>query len=1167
MLVLLEHDFNYLFTNMKICDYMQSKKQLELKFVKNMLDYITSQLVGSSEEYKRFEEERRPSDLIIAGNLTYRKVQNNNSEEKKIIDDEEEFVELDDEEEIDELDDEEEENPNIQTTKKSSMDITQQSVSCLIQKDQEGLVKIIPKFSVFYKTFPTYEEQMRYYNLSFKKTDESMPIATIWKRIDFNGDEIEIIVEKKDDVSIVKHIKLEKIYSKIEEDSDYFLKIALSKKEKQELNLRKLFDEENPENKQQFQDLIKKLVNSQKISKICYSSRNFPWEVQVEVLRENYSNKFDLITFSLSNIHDVVKNEHPINDPTIFNTSLQIKLPHFKLDPFSHSITYDEETVSFKKIVRGINCNPIYNKKDKTIFTESIGIFEQIRISPVIAHIGISTKFNDFKSEHTTDFLEKIYDFYKKWIDIKKKSSSIDSYQKAIKHHEKNLNYYRNGLNSIYKDKEAKLSFQLMQETFSNSSKYQDWRLFQIIFIVMQISSIVDPNKRDIAHILHVQTGGGKSEAYFGIVVFTLFYDRLRNKDYGVSGFSKFPLRMLSIQQLQRIVGIIAHAERIRKREKIGKIPFSLGYFVGISEDFPRENKTIIDKINDKKKLGENLNGKIIEECPFCNSKVILHYDEIIGRIIHKCTNKDCAEVFYIYFTQEDVYRQIPSFIISTVDKLSVIGWNRRAKTLFGARFTKCPEGHGYIPIGDKCLKEDCDETGLDLQQSSSLFAPTLMIQDEMHLISEGFGTINSHFESFFNALVQNFSNQSLKYIAMTATVTGAKNHIKQLYQRDLHIFPGYPIGEKGIDDFFYNIENVNGEPEIQRLILGLKPNRRDNQYASLVTLLHISRYLTSCWKNSSVICKEYGVTKDEFLQILTFYQSYLGYFLKKADVHSIEYYLSLIVNDKLSVDNFHLSARTLTGDNSLDEIKDSIRWVEESPKSFLKDANLNVIFATSVVSHGVDIENWNFMFFQGIPRRTAEYIQSLSRVGRQHIGLIFVWFYPNRVRDLSFYQYFNEYHEILDKKVEPIPISRWATLGIKQTINTLFSAAILNYYSEVIGRPIYKVEDINQIFSEESKRKEIINFLWKAYNVEHPIKPEQIYYKEQIEIEVERRFEKLSNYKMGKYLNYFVMALGTTPEPYFKNQMGMRGIQDSLLLTPHYQTKVFSKKYNRDEK
>ena len=76
-------------------------------------------------------------------------------------------------------------------------------------------------------------------------------------------------------------------------------------------------------------------------------------------------------------------------------------------------------------------------------------------------------------------------------------------------------------------------------------------------------------------------TGGGKSEAYFGIVVFSAFFDRLSGKEFGVTALTKFPLRMLSVQQLQRIANLFIWAEEIRLEEDLGGEPFSIAYFVG----------------------------------------------------------------------------------------------------------------------------------------------------------------------------------------------------------------------------------------------------------------------------------------------------------------------------------------------------------------------------------------------------------------------------------------------------------------------------------------------------------------------------------------------------------------------------------------------------------
>src|SRR3546814_17309527 len=51
-----------------------------------------------------------------------------------------------------------------------------------------------------------------------------------------------------------------------------------------------------------------------------------------------------------------------------------------------------------------------------------------------------------------------------------------------------------------------------------------------------------------------------------------------------------------------------------------------------------------------------------------------------------------------------------------------------------------------------------------------------------------------------------------------------------------------------------------------------------------------------------------------------------------------------------------------------------------------LSEALRNIV-ATSAISHGVDVDKFNAMFFAGLPADIAEYIQASSRVGRNHVG------------------------------------------------------------------------------------------------------------------------------------------------------------------------------------
>ena len=188
-------------------------------------------------------------------------------------------------------------------------------------------------------------------------------------------------------------------------------------------------------------------------------------------------------------------------------------------------------------------------------------------------------------------------------------------------------------------------------------------------------------------------------------------------------------------------------------------------------------------------------------------------------------------------------------------------------------------------------------------------------------------------------------------------------------------------------------------------------------------------------------------------------------------------------------------------------------------------------------------------MEFQGIPRNTAEYIQAFSRVGRKYPGIIFVWFYPNRARDLSYYQNFVDFHSILQHKVEDVPLNRWSKLGLKQTFTSIFNGSILNYFSQVIGEPLYSVDKVNEIFSLKENREKLINFIKKAY-ISNSKMIGAKHFNIEIPKETEERLNELKNYNGGEK-NFFPNALKDNANKYYRTQYGMRGIQDEILLKP----------------
>ena len=55
-----------------------------------------------------------------------------------------------------------------------------------------------------------------------------------------------------------------------------------------------------------------------------------------------------------------------------------------------------------------------------------------------------------------------------------------------------------------------------------------------------------------------------KAQNYLGLALAHAFWDRLRGKKFGVTAWIKFPLRLLSMQQLERVVGLTAFADMVR---------------------------------------------------------------------------------------------------------------------------------------------------------------------------------------------------------------------------------------------------------------------------------------------------------------------------------------------------------------------------------------------------------------------------------------------------------------------------------------------------------------------------------------------------------------------------------------------------------------------------
>jgi len=909
---------------------------------------------------------------------------------------------------------------------------------------------------------------------------------------------------------------------------------------------------------------------------------NCLWNAKISVVLTEFGNDNVLISFNYENNG---RDPEELDDfeRTLFNCKLDIDIGNLITTEFIDEYQYEGHKQRYFYDFRTLNCQAGWlDDNHKHIITEHFALFEQQNIRPRESIPSLNLTFSNLMVENNAILsLEGFVDEMKKYNHIYKTniphSVSEDEYQPREKndnrqntwgeriqlaeHFEKLISRIENGLNLIKTDTNVKESFLKTNETFYNYYLTQDvslpsasWRLFQLAFFLSSIESVVEECDLDVADVLHVDTGGGKSEAYFALVVFTSFYERCTGKKDGVSAIVKFPLRMLSIQQLERAASVIIHAEEVRKKhdDLFSGTPFSLGYYVGSKGgDFPDFYTKVRDNLYENKELiSPAPSSKIISKCPICpsSSKGTLRLEEDTKhrRIVHKCDK--CSGEFYIYQSDREVFRWRPTVIISTVDKWASLSLQRRVRNLLGGTGSMCPDGHGFIPSGDKC--EEKKDEGLCLNIGDNLpnsGGPRLSIQDEMHLLREGFGTIAAHFEGLIETIVEERTNRKLKHIAMSATLNGTKKQIKELYNKKHFVIPGRcPEGAGSTNDFFF----VKKEGP-KRIIYGLKPNLRDNHYASLRSLLHFAEFIIDSQKNlnsdPNSFCEKYSLKSPSDAQnLLNQYLVPLTYHVKKQDAYDMGRLENAVVGDTLK-DHYggsDIHGTVLTGDSGLEELKETIDKVRDFVKNY--DPNIvdgegllfEPIYATSVVSHGVDLDELNFMTFQGLPYSTSEYIQALSRVGRKNLGIILLWFYPNRVRDESFYRNFVRYHDSIDHEVRPVPINRFSELGLMQTINSLFCAGILNYLSNKKGKPLYHKSDVKSLTLED--KDDLVHFIESAYGK----KLLDI----NIQTEVEKRIDEIVRGKANEN-QFFPNILSKSGNPYFYTQSGMRGIQKQLAL------------------
>ena len=195
---------------------------------------------------------------------------------------------------------------------------------------------------------------------------------------------------------------------------------------------------------------------------------------------------------------------------------------------------------------------------------------------------------------------EPLLEDYASWIERSFNPQQNQIHEQLKLRAEEALERMRNGVDFLCRDENARIAFNIANEALSLNAKWRDselkWRKFQLAFALSTIESavLIESNERAKLDLLWVATGGGKTEAYLLIAAFVLAYRRLAQNDgerpewQGVNVITRYTLRLLTIQQFRRTLGMITALEYLRVGRNnhsvspsLGKQPFSIGMWVG----------------------------------------------------------------------------------------------------------------------------------------------------------------------------------------------------------------------------------------------------------------------------------------------------------------------------------------------------------------------------------------------------------------------------------------------------------------------------------------------------------------------------------------------------------------------------------------------------------
>lgn len=563
------------------------------------------------------------------------------------------------------------------------------------------------------------------------------------------------------------------------------------------------------------------------------------------------------------------------------------------------------------------------------------------------------------------------------------------------------------------------------------------WRPFQLAFFLTALKSSIDENDndRDTVDLIWFPTGGGKTEAYLGLIAFVIIWRRMRfpQSGGGTTAFMRYTLRLLTTQQYLRACRMICALELLRQQQVdvLASEPITIGLWVGSATSPNNYNDAckVLEKYTGKDK--ESLPAFVLQSCPWCNTpfRASHNYHATQHSFGFVCTGEHCEfadgkQILPCNVVDDALYAAPPTLLLATVDKFAQLLWEERARSFFGVKGQRPPE---------------------------------LIIQDELHLIASALGSVSGVYEAGIETVLQ-VQGIYPKYIASTATIRMAKEQVQALYAKDVAVFP--PPGLSADDSFFAKTVPTTERPG--RLYVGYFAARLNRQRSlgplaagvlaapELVfdTARNNSEALREAWWTQLIYhgsLRGVGNTQNALsLDVRNYYERLLEEAFQLTMLGNVinpNLHKQAWLQEQHISERFAQSPALLTSQSSPEENAQTFAALEKNRGEV---GCIDTALATNMVSVGLDVSRLAVMIINGQPLTTAEYIQASSRVGRSDVpGVVFVNYYRDQTRSLSHYENFRPYHESFYRYVEPSSVTPYTYQARRRALHAALVLAL----------------------------------------------------------------------------------------------------------------------------